>query len=444
MFLALASFAQDAPLDSSEISRDLLYLAPSRAERRVAGDVISTAYVGTRFEYMPSSETEWFIKPASGKTGEPAEKKRVTEVEGFELVSASDDDRATLALRKKGTSEALATATLWDRDQLVEAWLPQLRKEKRNLTADGLRQDLEIADPEVRSITRLPMLNKSAGDSPIFVAVGQSTGEMELGLATIVKFEPDTHMVAVYHPGGQLTCEVSTIGVSVQPQDSKAILWFGTRRLNEGAIAPCSGLSRLDPQTRGVVAAGGVRNPPIGSIVTTMVPGVFGTIDVVSDAGICRLVDRSEDRWKCWRFVPTVTLTDAAPVANRPGDKPYGQLKTGDYEVLWANQNYLEVATPDSFDAWLAADDFAEAAAHNFDVEPYKLLNTTSGGPTPIRPLAKPQGEPLNGALVYRAPLEKLSTPSGTPAGWVRVRARVGWIAREKLELVPKLVAAQN
>jgi hypothetical protein len=165
---------------------------------------------------------------------------------------------------------------------------------------------------------------------------------------------------------------------------------------------------------------------------------------MATDAGICTLVKNSENDWSCRRFVPTATLHEAAQVANRPGDKPYGQLKPGDYEVLWANQNFLEVVTADSYDAWLAADDYAEAVARNFDAEPYKLLNTTSGGAAPIRPLAKPGGEPLNGALVYRAPLEKLAAAAGMPNGWAHVRARTGWIARKNLEVTPKLVAAQK
>src|SRR2546427_6593368 len=44
-----------------------------------------------------------------------------------------------------------------------------------------------------------------------------------------------------------------------------------------------------------------------------------------------------------------------------------------------------------------AGDDFAEAAARNFDAEPYKLLNSANGGPAPIRPLVKPGGDPLAG-----------------------------------------------
>ena len=75
LLLALASFAQDAPLDSSEISRDLLYMAPSRAEKRVAGDVSGIAYVGTRFEYMRTNGKDWLIHPATTSKEEKSREK---------------------------------------------------------------------------------------------------------------------------------------------------------------------------------------------------------------------------------------------------------------------------------------------------------------------------------------------------------------------------------
>jgi hypothetical protein len=455
----LLSYGQDAPLDASEISRDLLYLAPSRADILLAGDIHAYVYQGSRFRYGQFDGITWTIQPSGAKQTESTEKQRVFPVDSpgvpgpYELVGASDDDRATLTLRKKGTQDALSTVTLWDRDQLVQAWLPEMRKQKRGTTADGLRQDLEVADPEVRATSPLVSVNRPANDSKvlftldtsILVAVGQSTGEQELGLATIVKFDPETRQATVYHPANAMTCEVSTIGVNHSAPNTNFKVWFGTRNIREGTISPCGGLWQLDPQTRKVTPAPGAKNPPIGSIVTMLFgDGPGGSLVAATDSGLCNLARASETDWTCWRFVPTVTLKEEAAVANRPGDKPYGQLKPGDYEVLWANQNFLEVATPDSYDAWMAADDYAEAAVRNFDAEPYKLLNTASGGAAPIRPLAKPGGEPLNGALVYRAPLEKLSTPAGTPAGWVRVRARTGWIAREKLEVVPKLLPAKN
>src|SRR5207245_11422540 len=73
----------------------------------------------------------------------------------------------------------------------------------------------------------------------------------------------------------------------------------------------------------------------------------------------------------------------------------------------------------------------------------HHLPNSANGGPAPSRPLSKPGGDPLAGALVYRARLEKLPTPPRTPVGWVRIRARTGWIARAKLEIVPKLVPVE-
>jgi hypothetical protein len=442
--LAFVSRAQDAALDASEISRDLLYAAPSRVERRsLGGDTYWYALVGRRFAYAwlsagPPKNFQWQVslidKPASAK---PAEQKgvfAVGESSRFELVGHSDDDRATLALRKKGAPEVLGTVTLWDRDQLVQAWLPEVRKEKRGTTADGLRQDLEVADPEVRATIEL--------NGQILAAVGQSSGEEELGLATIVKFNTTTFESSVFHPAGMLTCEVSTMTPNLNASARPVQVWFGTRRIREGTIAPCGGVFNLDTQALAVTPPAGRKNPPIGSVVTLLSSEGAGGLALATDAGICQPVGGTADDWKCWRFVPTATLTEEVAVANRPGDKPYGQLKAGDYEVLWANQNYLEVVTPDSYDAWLAASDYAEAAGRNFDVEPYKLLNTATGGPTPIRPLSKPNGEPLSGALVFRAALEKLAAPAGTPDGWVKVRARVGWIARKNVDVAPRLVPA--
>jgi hypothetical protein len=112
--------------------------------------------------------------------------------------------------------------------------------------------------------------------------------------------------------------------------------------------------------------------------------------------------------------------------------------------VRWANTAFLEVITKDSFDAWIAADDFQDAGARNFDVEPYKLLNLSSGGPGPIRLLAKPGSDTAaTSALVYRAALEQLSLSSPAPAGWVSVRAHAGWIERKNLDVLPKIVRSE-
>src|ERR1700730_11671521 len=74
---SFSSSAQDAPLDASEISRDLLYLAPSRTETRTSDDIITTTYVRALFKYKQPDGVKWFIGPASTKVAQSKEKQRV-------------------------------------------------------------------------------------------------------------------------------------------------------------------------------------------------------------------------------------------------------------------------------------------------------------------------------------------------------------------------------
>lgn len=456
-FLAFSSFAQDSPvMDSSEISRDLLYVAPSHVEIRSSGDVVRHVFAGRRFEYAPEypdpGHFQWGVRPFAQTQAPKAPRQKgvypidfaATGVSTFELVSHSDDERATLALRRKSTQKVVAEATVWTREQLLKVWLPELRKQKPELTAEELNGDLEVADPEVRDVVATPQ--------GFLVALGYSHGESELGLGSIVSFDTskdiDAGSATVVHPKSVVACEVTAISTVFRELPSTVPghmdVWLGSQAVREGVIQPCAGLTRLDSAMNELDNLLPGKIPLLGSVVNVIYLFEEHETAIVTDAGFCTFTQRTEDKISCERFVPTVTLTGATPLSNRPGDKPSGNLKPGDYEVLWANQNYLEVATADSFDAWLAADDYAEAAANHFDTEPYKLLNTSNGGPAPIRPLDKPNGEPLHGALVYRAPLEKLPTPPGTPAGWARIRARVGWIPRGKLEVFPKLVPSEK
>ena len=59
-----------------------------------------------------------------------------------------------------------------------------------------------------------------------------------------------------------------------------------------------------------------------------------------------------------------------------------------------------------------------------------------------MRLVEKPGGDPLTGAVVYRAALERApAKPADPPAspGWTRVRARIGWISREGLVVAPEI-----
>lgn len=425
----LPAFSQRLPADATEMSRDLLYLAPDRIEFGTS-DAPETRFIGRFFTYRYVEREGWSVRrnAAPASQAEPERKaKRSFQSAGetYTLVPDSDDDRATLTLIREGDAEPLVTAVLWNREQLAAAWLPYLQKARKGLTEASLRQELEVGDPVIHTVV--------AGRNPVWVAVGHSTGEGELGIGIVVRFDTQAKQARVLRPAGLSTCDVTHLVT----YGRDAVL-LGTRRQHEGTISPCDGLESLhvdSGQIEPITLTGA--SAPAG-VITAL--GSTDRVWVATDSVICG--GAPEGTWQCWRIAPTITLKSATPVANRPGEKSGGDLKPGDYEVLWANQNFLEVVTKDSFDAWLAADDFADAVARNFDAEPYKLLNSASGGPAPIRPLSKPDSDPLEGALVYRAPLEKLPSPPGAPTGWVRVRAHIGWIPRGNLEVLPKLVPA--
>ena len=435
-------FSQRLPADATEMSRDLLYLAPQRIEERSLSESSPIMeFYAPRFTYRHTVEAltaalndqtpqvpEWTVIPAdnSADQSQPERKNKISFTLGgddFVVSGTSDDQRATVELRREGAAEPAMSVVVWTRDQLVTAWLATLQREQKSLTAAKLHKELEVADPILYGID-------SSGDS-VWAAVGHSLGEGELGIGTVIRFDMKAKEAKAFQPPELATCAVTQLSV----RGSDALL-LGTRRQYEGTMLPCAGLVSFQPSTGKTATMAAAGSPLAGAVVTALHGGWVAT-----DKGICS-IDQASAR-NCWRIVPSVSLKSATPVTKRPGEKSSGDLKPGDYEVLWANQNFLEVATRDSFDAWLAGDDFAEATAGNFDAEPYKLLNSANGGPAPIRPLVKPGGDPLAGALVYRARLEKLPTPPGTPVGWVRIRARTGWIARAKLEIVPKLVPVE-
>jgi hypothetical protein len=433
-------FAQEPPADAAEISRDLLFLAPTAIERKQTPGSLAVALQARRFAYLrpivgeatlPTlAGGEWQIEPtANGPAPAGLERRKKLSFslgeEEYVLTAASDDDRATVALRRGGASEPLAEAVVWTRADLVPIWLALMQKQRKGLTAAVLRKDLEVADPVLDDV-------EGTGGS-VWVALGHSKGEMELGIGTLVRFDLKEKQAQVFHPNELSTCEVAQLGLG--PTDT---LFLGTRTQLEGAISPCAGLVAFHPSSGQIekITVGGTR---LSDSVVTALLGTQSGGWVATDWGICTFAP--DGAGNCWRIVPTVSLKAATPVVNRPGEQAASQLPPGDYEVLWANAGFFEVATKDSLDAWLAADDFAEATARHFDTEPYKLLNTADP-PDQIRLLVKPGGDPLGAAIVYRAPLEKRPTEqSSTPAGWVFVRAHIGWVPRGDLEVVPRLIS---
>ncbi len=428
------AFSQNPPTDAAEISRTLLYLAPAAVQTPPSGSLsIVFSIQGFNYEFTPPST--WKVSPnewaPESDTGRESQKKRKFTFAGvdYTLAGSSDDDRAVLTLFRSGASEPVASAVLWNRDQLVAPWLPIAQQRKKTLTAAALQQDLEVADP-------YPYAAELSGDF-LWVAVGHSTGESEYGLGSLVRFDLKEGKSAVFQPAELATCAVTNL-LLLAPDS----ILLGTRRQDEGAIRPCQGLIRFQPSTGKIE-----KLPSAGTLLeNSVVTQLHGPdpVWVSTDRGICKSAPAASASaafsWTCWRVVPSVHIEDEVTVFNKPGEKAGSDLPPGDYEVLWANAAFFEIATQDSYDAWLRADDFQDLSARNFDTEPWKLLNTSTGF-APVRPLAKPNAKTLEeGTLLYRAPLEKRPADPGAPAGWVKVRVRAGWIERADFEITPRII----
>ncbi len=423
--LGWAGQAQQPPVDAAEISRELLYHPARRIETSEQGLIFRAAQFTYRFDFASG---QWQVRReknlASAEIGQAIKTYKSAALgTEFGLIGTSTDDQGTLEIRRGlGQSlklEPFAPLVLWTRKQLAAAWLAVLRQDSPNLNSEALAKDLEVADPEVADV--------ADDGNYLWLGIRFYAGEGSLGIGTVVRLDPRTNETRMYQPQVLVTSSVTHIVAA------DGALWLGTLRYGEGTIFATQGLVRFDPNTGDARSYLPRSSPLVGSIVSAL-RAEGNLLWVATDTGMCRVALPKEE-WTCWRIVPTVRLAGPVPVSNRFGGPPGGQLPAGNYEVRWANAAFLEVVTPDWIEGWVAADDLEEYARRNFDSDAYELGNVSASGIAAMRLVAKPGGDPLTGAHVYRAPLERLGSP--TAEGWQRVRARVGWISRKDFEVTP-------
>ena len=427
-FLCLpASLAQQPPADAADISRDLLY-HPARALETRAGAVVFRA---AEFTYTLDPTTgQWKVTqeknalPAARSLSFYRSERLGTE---YRFKGESSDDEGILEIRSSADPEPLLRLVLWNRRQLAAAWAAKLREETNDLTEDRLAVDLEPAEPEVAAVVD--------DGTRLWLAIRHYDGEGWLGLGTIVMFDPKEKQAHAFQPRELATSSVTHI------VEAGGYFWLGTLWQREGGDEPAAGLVRFDPASGELQSYRPGKSPLAGSIVTAL-RADEKQLWVATDAGMCRVTLPGE-LWACWRIVTTVRLRAPVPVYNRPGGKSGGSLPAGSYEVRWANTGFFEVLTPDWIEGWVPADDFEEYAKRGFDAAPYELGNSSAGGASAMRLVAKPEGDPLGGAVVFRAPLERVTSAKPgeppAPAGWTRVRARIGWISREGFSVAPEI-----
>jgi hypothetical protein len=418
-FLGFSCFllAQQRPADAAEISLDLLYHPARRIEFTQQGAIFRAAQFTYRFR---AEDGRWEV--AREKNADPdagrAMKSYANARLGGELRfnGVATQNEGILELRRSDAPEPLARLTLWTRQQLAAAW-PDYSREA---------PDFEPAEPEVAAV--------ADDGTHLWLAIKYSYGEGWLGLGALVQFDPQTNEAKVYRPSELATSSISAV---VAAGD---VLWLGTDRHGEGSISPTAGLVRFNPQTAELRSYLPETSPLQGRIVTALATE-GDLLWVATDAGICRITLPQEE-WACWHISPAVHLAVPVAVASRPGGPARGRLPAGDYEVRWANAAFLEVITSDATDGWVATDDLQEYVRERFFTDAFELWNVYTGGAAPMRLLETPAGDPLSGAQVYRAVLERVGSP--TPEGWQRVRARIGWISRGKLEVEPRVQAIKR
>jgi hypothetical protein len=418
--------AQDQPTDPAEIARNLLY----QPARRIEASNGTLFFRAADFTYRFNPSGEWQVAREKNELSNglrsglrwkeyTCARLRLT----FRFTGVATDDEAFLEIRRVGPNgpqaEPLARLRLWERKQLATVWLRFVRQDSPGQTARGLERDLEIADPDVAEV--------ADDGSALWLALRYSGGGGALGLGSLVRFDPNTNDASLVQPGELAFSAVSHIAAA------GGTLWLGAERLAEGAVEPTVRLARFKPDSNDLRSFPPLSDVIPGSIVTALHVEA-GALWVATDAGICR-AGSSEEEWTCWRMVPTVRVVAPVPMGNRPGAPPRRQLPAGSYEVLWASPLFLEVVSPDAMEGWMADDDLTDYVNQRFQADAYELGNVSAGGVAPMRLLDRPEGDPLAGAQVYRAPLEPISQSAAN--GWQRVRAKVGWISRQNLEVVP-------
>jgi hypothetical protein len=420
---------QDEAGEPAELSRDLLY-HPARRIARADGAWVFTA---SRFEYRFDPATgEWRVLPrphdASLQRSDSLESFFSERLgSSFEFAAEVKEGKAALRLRRTGDSPEVIQLTLWTREQLAVLW--DVRPSEINPSPDenhaGARY--QIAEPEVAAV---------ADDGTyLWLAIRFYDGEGNLGIGSVVRVTPQPLAARVFQPDEVARSSVSRIAAA----PGVSSVWLGTLRLSEGFVQSAQGLVRLNPEN------GAARSylPENSQILGRMVTALYLTAEalwVASDEGICR-VTLPEESFACWRITPMVETTAPLPLSNRPGAPPGGKLPPGRHEVLWANAGFLAVATPDSFDGWVEADDLEEWEHRRFDRSPYLLENISAEGVGVMRVLARPGADPMGAALLYRAPLQRIGAPDSQ--GWQRVRVHAGWIPHGNLAVVPAISPAR-
>jgi len=366
-------------------------------------------------------DASWRVEPAQNNVRPVPATNWVSiekfQLSGFTVAACGKESReeGVLELRRGDCDgEVLGQYSLWTREEGAKAQLSDPKDLPEVL------EYAEAAEPFVSGVASL--------QGHLWLAIGHYGSEGSRGVGTLVRLNPRDFTAELRKPPELAD---STLGPMVA---AGGRLWIGTFFFGEGADFPTHGLVEYDP------SSGAVKSylPGNSSIVGRLVLALAAEgkrLWVATENGICS-VGLPEERWTCWRIVPTVEVTASTPVSSAPTFPPRGALKAGEYQVLWVKGEWLEVLTPDAVVGWERLESirfgqppFDDAHELLFDRDPFPPCDLLRGEPLDRAPFV---AEPCRGRL------ERIS--EAAKDGWMMARARIGWINKGNLQIVPKLM----
>jgi hypothetical protein len=386
---------------------------------QVKGDILEFRAQQFIFEYL-RRDGSWRVRPAQNDVRpSPPRCFPPTKFQAGDLtVAACSDyshDRAILELRRGSCDgEVLGRYFLWTREEGAKAQVSDPKDVPEVL------EYAEAAEPCVSGTTSL--------QGQLWLAIAHYGGEGSVGVGMLVRLKTAGFAAQFLRPRELVD---SSLGPMVA---AGGRLWIGTYYCGEGGEYPTHGLVAYVPSSGAVRSYLPANSPIIGRLVLALA-AEGERLWVATENGICSVV-LPEERWTCWRIVPTVEVTESTPVSSVPAGPPRGTLRAGEYQVLWLKGDWLEVLTPDAVAGWTRPGSIRVGQPPPDDT--HELL--FNGDPLP--PCDFLQGEPQEGARVVAESCRGFVEPSSVAAqnGWAKVWARIGWIKKANLSIVPRLV----
>lgn len=143
----------------------------------------------------------------------------------------------------------------------------------------------------------------------IYWTIASEQGEGFSGIATIIRYHPETDKLTLLQPKGLESQQLKDIKVTGNPKNPT--LWLATQQAGEGnPFLPGLGLVAYSPES-GEYKAYHVRNSPLVGVIPRRLHINGALLWVATGNGICNLPWQTPNeftQWNCWQFQVTAKV----------------------------------------------------------------------------------------------------------------------------------------